>query len=369
MNRLIKYTPIANAIKQTTLGVATTALLTSAGIANALDVSVGGYVKTDATYDLDADLGPSLNAAAVPTGSGASSDPSFRIHSLQSRLNFSATEDDLMVFVEADFFTGDSSELVSNSRHQRLRHAYGKVGDILIGQTWSTFMDANWVLYPTTVDFAGPAGATFIRQSQFRWTISDGFDFALENPENRVGGAPAVRDTLPDIILRYARAGDVSWQVAGLFQQFEVDGGPANGESESNLGLTGGVNIKVGEANSFSIKANVNSNRYTYYGFENPAAVIIGSQIEPIDHDAVVAAFNIDWGDAKTTIAYGMISFDDQFLAPTDVDNFGTFHVNYRWNPYKNVNFGVEVSLAEKELVNGEDGDATRLQFGAQYNL
>lgn len=359
----------AGSIRQATLGVATTALLTSAGVANALDVSVGGYVKTDATYDLDADLGPSLAASAVPTGAGTSSDPSFRIHSLQSRLNFTATEGELKVFVEADFFTGDGNELVSNSRHQRLRHAYGQYGDVLIGQTWSTFMDANWVLYPSTVDFAGPAGATFIRQSQFRWTLGDGLDFALENPENRVSGAPSVRDTLPDVVLRYAQAGDVSWQIAGLFQQFEVDGGAADGESESNIGLTGGVNFKVGDNDSWSIKANVNSNRYTYYGFVNPAAVVSGSSIELVDHSAVVAAYNHDWGDAKTTIAYGNVSFDDDELAATDVDNLSTFHLNYRWSPYNQVNFGVELSWAEQELVNGDDGDATRLQFGAQYNL
>jgi len=359
---------IAGSIKQATICAATTALLTSAGAANAVDVKVGGYVKTDATYDLDADLGPSLAVSAVPVGSGADSDPSFRIHSLQSRLNFSVTQDNMMAFIEADFFTDDSSELVSNSRHERLRHAYFKIGDLLIGQTWSTFMDANWVLYPSTVDFAGPAGATFIRQSQFRWTIGDGFDVALENPENRVEGQ-TVRDTIPDIVVRYAQSGNVSWQVAGLLQQFEVDGGAADGESESNLGLTGGVNFKVGDGNSLSVKANVNSNRYTYYGFDNPAAVVDGSDIELIDHTALVAAYNIDWGKGKTTIAYGMVAFDDDFLSPTSTEELNTFHVNYRWSPYENVNFGVEVSRAERELVNGDDGDATRIQFGAQYNL
>ncbi|MCP4874044.1 MAG: hypothetical protein GY896_01040 [Gammaproteobacteria bacterium] len=369
MKEISQNNLLASAVKRATLCAATTALLTTTPIANAVDIKVGGYVKTDAIYDLDADLGPSLAVSKVPTGSDTSSDPSFRIHSLQSRLNFSASHDSMKVFIEADFFTGDSSELVSNSRHERLRHAYFKIGDLVIGQTWSTFMDANWVLYPNTVDFAGPAGATFVRQSQFRWTIDDGFDFALENPENRVSGAPGVRDTLPDVILRYASAGDVSWQIAGLFQQFEVDGGAADGESESNFGVTGGVNFKVGSGDSISVKANVNSNRYTYYGWLNPAAVVDGGDIELVDHTAMVAAYNHDWGGATTTIAYGMVEFDDDYLLATEVDNLNTFHINYRWSPYQDVNFGVEVSRAEQELVSGDDGDATRLQFGAQYNF
>lgn len=370
---------LANAVKRATLCAATASLLTAAPMVQALDIEIGGYVKTDATYDLDADLGPSLDASSVPTGSDASSNPSFRIHSLQSRLNFSATQENMKVFIEADFFTGESSELVSNSRHLRLRHAYFNVGNLTIGQTWSTFMDANWVLYPTTVDFGGPAGATFIRQSLFRWSVNENFDVAIENPENQVrssfdsSGDPVnatTRDTLPDIVLRYAHAGDISWQVAGLFQQFEVDGGAADGESESNFGATAGVNFKIGDGNSFSIKSNVNSNRYTYYGFSNPAAVVNGSDVELIDHTAFVTAYNHDWGGGgRSTIAYGLVEFDDDFLAPTDIDNISTLHINYRWSPYENVDFGLEVSNAQQELVNGDDGDNTRLQFGAKYNL
>jgi hypothetical protein len=285
----------------------------------------------------------------------------------------------LEVYLEGDFFTGtDSNEVVSNSRRFRLRHAYGKMGNLLIGQTWSTFMDANWVLYPSTVDFAGPAGATFIRQSILRWTVSDGLDFALENPENRVRdpAAPTTslpnRDTVPDVILRYASAGDVSWQVAGLFQQFEIGGGGAlDGESETNIGITGGVAFKTGSG-SVSAKFNSNSNRYTYYGFGNPAAVVVGSTIEPIDHTSIVLAWNHNYGgpnNAKTTVAFGQVSFDDEFLLPGDIDTVSTIHVNYRWSPRENVNLGVEVINADREDVNGDDGDATRVQFGAQFTF
>ena len=114
----------------------------------------------------------------------------------------------------------------------------------------------------------------------------------------------------------------------------------------------------------------MNSNRYTYYGFSNPAAVVVGSGIELIDHTAVVAAYNHSWGGgAQTTIAYGTVAFDDDFLADTDIDNISTFHLNYRWKAHENVEYGAEVSWAEQELVNGDDGDATRLQFAVKYTL
>jgi hypothetical protein len=379
MTEVFKQTPLATAVKRVTFCAATTALLATTSMAQAVEVKFGGYVKADAIYDLDQDLGASLAASAVAVPS-TSSNENFRIHALQSRFNITATEGDVKVFVEGDFFGGQGNEVVSNSAHFRLRHAYGQMGNMLAGQTWSTFMDKNWVLYPTTVDFGGPAGATFVRQSQFRWNINDNLDFALENPENRVdeGGTSRGRDSLPDVILRYARTGDISWQIAGLFQQFEVDTGAAAGESESNFGVTGGVNFKTGSG-SVSIKANANSNRYTYYGFDNPAAVVVGSSIETIDHTAVVAAYNHDWGgpsNAKTTIAFGSVDFDDEFLALAPVSAAGgisetieTFHINYRWSPATNVNLGVEVSNASREILGGGDADNTRLQFGAQYTF
>ena len=123
MTEVFKQTPIATAVKRITLCAATTALLTSASMAQALEVKIGGYVKADAIYDLDQDLGASLAASAVDTSPGAASDPSFQMHAQQSRLNVTATEGDIKVFVEGDFFGGGGNELVSNSNHFRIRHA------------------------------------------------------------------------------------------------------------------------------------------------------------------------------------------------------------------------------------------------------
>jgi hypothetical protein len=62
-----------------------------------------------------------------------------------------------------------------------------------------------------------------------------------------------------------------------------------------------------------------------------------------------------------------MVEFDDKFLAATDVDNISTLHVNYRWDPWDNVEFGAEVMFGDQELVNKENGDATRLQFATKF--
>ena len=43
--------------------------------------------------------------------------------------------------------------------------------------------------------------------------------------------------------------------------------------------------------------------------------------------------------------------------------------INYQWSPVKAVTMGVEYSYFMVEEVDGDDGDASRLMFAAQYNF
>lgn len=149
MKEISQNKQLASAVKRATLCAATTAMLTSAGIVSAdhghehallhdVEIKVGGYVKTDATYDLDADLGPSFAVSNIPTGSGTDSETSFRIHSLQSRLNFSATKDNMNDPV-------GSQRLCMENRRRQLRrnpvgdgaeHAAGTYQEIRSGTLW-----------------------------------------------------------------------------------------------------------------------------------------------------------------------------------------------------------------------------------------
>jgi len=75
------------------------------------------------------------------------------------------------------------TQQATSSYNFRIRQAYGQVGGLLAGMTWSTFMDVD--NYPETVDFNGPIGNTFIRQPQIRYTYGTpdygNFTVALEN--------------------------------------------------------------------------------------------------------------------------------------------------------------------------------------------
>ncbi|GAA0788892.1 hypothetical protein [Marinobacterium sediminicola] len=83
--------------------------------------SVGGYVKAEGRFT-DADTG------------GTDFDGTAR----QSRINFSAKREveghQVMGFVEGDFYGGNATE---STYDWRLRHAYVKVDNLTLGQTWS----------------------------------------------------------------------------------------------------------------------------------------------------------------------------------------------------------------------------------------
>src|SRR3954452_10796925 len=78
----------------------------------------------------------------------------------------------------------------------RLRHAYGEVGHFGAGQTWSPFMDID--VFPTSLEYWGPAGMVFFRNMQVRWMPIQGdsrITIALERP-----GASADQGALADRI-------------------------------------------------------------------------------------------------------------------------------------------------------------------------
>ncbi len=103
------------------------------------------------------------------------------------------------VKLEGDFNgpNGFQSETYTNSVVFRLRQAYGTMGNLLIGQTWSTFLDMG--AYPDVVDFNGPGTIALIRNPMIRYTIpfSDAMNLALAVENNR-GLQHGNDDTQPD---------------------------------------------------------------------------------------------------------------------------------------------------------------------------
>ena len=167
-------------------------------------MAIHGYIKADFIYDFNQNLGDTFNITqgAGNKTSGAHQGGNFHFGSRQSRINFETrTPTDwgqLRTFLELDFFglVSNTNNTVggggNTSNPMRMRHAYGQLGPVLAGQTWSNFGDVDDT--PEILDFGDASQPEIVRQTQVRYTWTSGgwnISGSAENPNPRTTAFPA----------------------------------------------------------------------------------------------------------------------------------------------------------------------------------
>jgi hypothetical protein len=349
-------------------------------------VKIGGYVKGDAIYDMQAGSGDIFIPALIPvTGTG---DGQTRMHARQSRLNIDVrTPTDmgpLRVFVETDFFGTGGNEIQTNSTSPRLRHAFGTLGNFLAGQTWSTFMDVGAL--PETLDFAGPNGAVFVRQAQLRWNspVGDGVNLALaiENPEGDIeNGAGLNLDQWPDGIARLTYSQD--WghvQGGALLRQIRLDNAAGIEETAFGYGLSfsGRLNVPmVGAKDNFKFQANYGDGigRYItdlgFAGDQDAVFTAANRDLQTLKAFGAYGAYQHWWrDDLRSTVVYSHVQVDNEAGQAGTAYHQGQYAaVNLIWSPVKWADVGMEYLFGSVEKNNGTDADDSRLQASATFKF
>jgi hypothetical protein len=356
-------------------------------------VAIGGYVKLDAVFsnpsagvDSKGDL--SLDPTSIPVGptAGNSERNQVKFGARESRLfvktNTPTTLGDLNTHVEFDFYGADGNESVSNSHGFRLRHAYGTLGHLLAGQTWTNFM--NPAAMPDTVDFGGPVGQIFDRQAQIRWTQSlsawggGQWSVALENPETVVqvpGGASfrADDDRFPDItgqLLFNTPRGKIS--VHALMREIRVDSAATPAVVDQKLGgalSVAGVMPATGN-DDFRFTASLGNaiGRYSD-GFFPDGVVGSDGELRLPKQWAWYAAYRHFWSDRlRSNLVLSSAGENNPAGSPANT-NKGTrsAHVNLIWSPVANSDLGLEYIYADRETEDGLKGHLNRVQASAKY--
>ena len=367
-------------------------------------VTLSGYVRGDFRYDDSSDLGDSFVVSSIPAdgSAGDERDGHIRLHARQSRLIVSSETElsngkKLTTRFEGDFFGNGGNESFSNSTSFRLRNAVASYDKWLIGQTWTNFMD--FVAYPTTVDFFGPAGKSFARQGQIRYTLDNGLSFSIENPETDGNGAlgrirestggPGA-DLLPDFTAAWrggpGGAGG-SYEISGIVRVLGVEGnileledpddedsdlvptGPLVDETTTGFGvnLAGGWSFgPVSFAGSVTFGDGIG--RYIINGAGNGVFVEDDGDLDAVSAVGYSANVKYDWTEnSSSLLAIG--GFENGDTAANGIDNLQTIHLNYIWSPYPSSSFGVEIIQGFNESAGGDEGSATRFAFGAQLNF
>jgi hypothetical protein len=283
----------------------------------------------------------------------------------------------------------------------RLRHAYGELGKVGAGQTWSPFMDIG--VFPNTIEYWGPNGMAFFRNVQIRYMPIQGDTYltiALERPgasgdqgiySNRVELQDVqVHFPAPDLSAEYHRATGFGYvEIAGILRRVEwEDAGTdafdlAGGATGWGLNLSS--NINIGESNI--VRASV------VYGegienYMNDAPADIGIEANPgnvttpvkgvaLPVTGIVAFLDHTWSEKySTSVGYSMVDIDNSDGQATDAFHRGHYAVgNLLYYPATNVMMGVELQYGKREnfkadpVTGFESSDDVKVQVSFRYNF
>ncbi|MFM9436447.1 hypothetical protein ACFDR9_003531 [Janthinobacterium sp. CG_23.3] len=306
------------------------------------------------------------------------------------------------------------TQQATNSYNFRLRHAYGQFGGLLVGQTWSTFMDVD--NSPETVDFNGTIGGTFIRQPMVRYTYPTkdygSFTVAAENASSYVlEGTPNIVETVdpvtgvvskqadgsssfaattkgfskvPDVVARWDKGfgwGGVS--VRGVVTEHRLDDGADVDLSKRGYGFAASALYKTFGSDFMTVGLTGGTGIGRYFNYiegalydaankriltEKALGVVLGYQHKPSDtlrfNGSVGYQRNYDNAYTDYARANGLDS--GQYAVNSKV---WQAHLGFIWNPVKGVDFGAEYILGRRKTLAGEEGDLSRVNLSAKYNF
>ncbi|WP_218313069.1 DcaP family trimeric outer membrane transporter [Alteromonas antoniana] len=385
-----------NTIKKTTLAVSLgLAGLVGTSVANAdvledTSVQFSGYIKADAMFSNYSEgtlgsgsIGRDFYIPSLTPVSGNDEGSQFDAHIRQSRFRFTTntpTEDGDTItgVLELDFIvTGGGDERISNSYTPRVRHAFLKYKNWLVGQTWTTFMDVATL--PESLDFIGVTdGTIFGRQTMVRYS-NNGFEIALENPETTVtpfgGGGRIVADdnAVPDLIAAYTAKRDWGhFKVAGLVRQLSYDDGAGVDADETGYGISvsGKINLDNGDDIRLLFNTGSGIGRYTALNAHNGAVIDANGDLEAIDSYGYTLAYRHVWNPkTRSNFMFSALEVDnDTALTGVGVtQSTYSARANVLYSPTKALTFGAEYAFAHRETEADLEGDMNRVQFSAKY--
>tara|TARA_R110002049_G_scaffold4601_1_gene31633 strand:- start:12085 stop:13641 length:1557 start_codon:yes stop_codon:yes gene_type:complete len=333
----------------------------------------GGYAKADFIYDFDPiDSTDSFVTTSIPVG--APGRTNFRAHARQTRLSFDTrwkTEGRIVqIFVEGDFF--------DDGNQFRLRHAYGEVGSMLVGRTWTTFTDVTAA--PATLDFEGSVSSVNRRQAQARWTqpiLGDDLTLSLAIEDTRFIVVPPpslpgeARSTSPDLIARLRL--EKEWgkfQFAYLYRNggFQPTGGEVITGNAWGFNFTG-VTLLT-ESTKAYYQVLFGEGIGSYRGLPD-AAPSSATTADILPLFAWMVGVTHDWNDRfSSNFTYAANNLENAPLQSAgDLRETSYLAANLIWSPLERVKVGVEYLYGTRENFDRASASAHRVQTAFIFDL
>lgn len=346
-------------------------------------LKIGGYFKTDFIRDIRPAGDPArFITATIPvptTGNGTNSNVS--IQPTRLNVDFLIPIEDrgsVRFFVEGDFFG-------SNATTPRLRHAYAQGENLLVGQTFSNFMDPD--AGPDQLDFEGPNSQINLRNPQFRYSIPLGKKTSVRVSIEKASSDVAFTtpnftaqpsNQLPDETATFRHDGDRGHlQISGIFR--DIGAFLPNGVRDTVFGW--GINVSgsvkaVGKDTIVVQGAYGNGiERYVQDTSGEGEDAAPGSAQNPhlkaVPVVATYGAYQHWWaGKLRSSVIEGFVQVDNTAFQPGTVFHQSNYSAaNIIWNPVGSLNVGAEFLYGWQVLKSGRSGNAPRLMVSAKYNF
>jgi hypothetical protein len=313
--------------------------------------------------------------------------------------------------IEVDFFNGNTSGAFG-SFPLRMRFAWIDFGPFLIGQAASLFMDYD--VFPNVLDYEGPPGMVLVRQpiAAVRIPVGDQCQIALGveqpysdiqwfeggiwnvNPGTGIITTPGVGrniQDMPDFTGNIRYKGDYGhMQVAGIARNLTFQ--PAVGSDINELGY--GINVTgvwhlwacccgcpMGETKSplertrimaqFATGEGINRYIQDVNGLGLDATFDPVNGFQPLSSVGWFVAYEQWWADKWASVfTYGETDVDLTNTLPASTYTSASYvSANLIWLPVARMGIGVEYLHGTRENMDGQSGEADRLQMAIQYKF
>jgi len=345
-------------------------------------MKIGGYFKTDFIYDLKP-TGDSErfipSTFPIPSPPGANN-TTVSIRPTRLNLDFliPVSSTSVRFFIEGDLFG-------SNATTPRLRHAYAQVKNLLIGQSFSNFMDPD--AGPDTLDFQGPNSQVSIRNPQLRYSFKlsektnlrisvekASSDVAFKTPEfNALPNSPS-----PDFALTFRNdnsSGHI--QLSSLFRGIAAYLPDGRSESVFGWGLNAAGAVKLFGKDTFVYQAAYGEGIERYVndtsglGTDAAPTDALRPHLKPVPLTAIYGGYQHYWDKrVRSSFVYGFAQAQN-----TDLQTGSAFHqsnysaANIIWNPFGSLNVGAEFLYGWVVKKDKSSANAPRFMLSAKYNF
>ena len=323
-----------------------------------------------------------LNPFELPTGD-VGNQTNFYAGLQQTRLGFEVTRrtrqvGDIFLRIEADF--------ANQSNGFRIRHAYGQINNILVGQTWSLFSNVQYL--PATVDLNGPAGSIGLRTPQVRYyrSISERLSWyaAMEYSSPRINSPDSLGVDLIQVIPDLT--GRLDYVFENLSFQLNFLLNTLSGRDKSIPDSK--IKSKLGYGFSLSLKYDLKPVGTIYLSGTTGRAIahyidVFAGKAMDLTFDAANSKFEelpvhtayLGYGrqlPAKfsTNTAFGFASIDNyEFQETGELDYLFNFLLNVFWQPVDGARLGIEYNYARRADWGGDKGRGSRVSILLYYDF